>query len=394
MRRPARAGFPSQEGWQRAAVHFPQQNRPGGARLRAVPRQTGRRRSDRVAGRSPRRRRCAAVSADSSQQACSIERIDELHHQRHCAKAGRGRRDLWAHRPFRTGGDGARSCRLRRQHRRSRDRGALEVPQHGGSLRRPPGGGQRRHRQIPPKSRIGRQEAGGVLRASPSPFPGRSEQVRGSGHPLRQPPRGGAKRRRQMPPTTGSAGVHKNCPFLRRGSLWGIASPRSSVGEFRRGKFARGSIRGGERLKIRPESGDFGGLGGRKESGRGDCSFWKFQRVLGAISTTAINESRRFAVPPVQSANFASASVAVSGERPREDLGLNARSEGEELSDKDGDERANALRRWLRYPRRSARIQVHGVGWHARAGGEWKGNCIIFSRQMQTRAGAIESVRF
>ena len=30
--------------------------------------------------------------------------------------------------------------------------------------------------------------------------------------------------------------------------------------------------------------GEFGGLGGRKESRRGDCSLWKFQRVLGAIS--------------------------------------------------------------------------------------------------------------
>ena len=134
------------------------------------------------------------------------------------------------------------------------------------------------------------------------------------------------------------AGAIKNCPFLRRGSLWGIASPRSSVGEVRRGKFARGSIRGGERLKITPESGNLGALGGRKESGRGDCSLWKFQRVLGAISTTAINGSRRFAVPPVQSANFVSAGVAASGERPREDLGLNARSEGGKLSSKDGDE--------------------------------------------------------
>ena len=116
--------------------------------------------------------------------------------------------------------------------------------------------------------------------------------------------------------------------------------------------------------------------------------------ILFPPAFSAINGSCRFAVPPVQSVNFASASVAVSGEQPREDLGLNARSEGEELSNKDGDERANALRRWLRGPRLSARIQVHGVGWHARVGGEWKGNCIIFSRQMQTRAGAIESVHF
>ena len=73
---------------------------------------------------------------------------------------------------------------------------------------------------------------------------------------------------------------------------------------------------------------------------------------------------------------------------------MNARSEGGELRGKDGDERANALWRWLRDPRLSARIQVHGVGWHARVGGEWKGNCIIFSRQMQTRAGVHSSCLF
>ena len=97
-----------------------------------------------------------------------------------------------------------------------------------------------------------------------------------------------------------------------------------------------------------------------------------------------IRGSCRFVVFLVQSVHVhpVSADIAASEKRTRGDLGLSARGEGGELSNKDGDKRANPLQRWFRDPIQPARLRVRVVGRHF-ARERWLGDCIIFSREMQ-----------